>query len=91
MRHKLCYAMLMLSLLFVTGEARGEAGGWHAPTDNGDRYNGGGGGARRRLHQPLRRIQRCGRREVMARRMPRRRQLEVRRRRSPGPSQRTRG
>jgi hypothetical protein len=45
MRHLFCYAMLMLSLLFVTGEARGEAGGWHAPTDNGDRYNGGGGSA----------------------------------------------
>jgi hypothetical protein len=45
MRHRFCIAMLMLSLLVLSEAARGEvqqAAGWHAPTDNGDRYNGAG-------------------------------------------------
>jgi hypothetical protein len=45
MRRRLCNATLMLSLSVVTGAARAEvqqAGGWHAPTDNGDRYIGAG-------------------------------------------------
>jgi hypothetical protein len=44
MRCHFAFATFALTMLFVSGAARGEvqqAGGWHAPTDNGDRYGGG--------------------------------------------------
>src|ERR1700682_922351 len=44
MRYHLSFVTFALTMLLVSGAARGEvqqAGGWHAPTDIGDRYGGG--------------------------------------------------
>ena len=80
MRFHLCFATIALTTLFVSEAARGEvqqAGGWHAPTDNGDRYGGGSEHALELRPAPsdhgiaaerkLRRVECCGRDRSAAR------------------------